>query len=330
MANAEGDLIDELRAIAGVSGTDGFVIALRPHPITVLYRSGSSSCLDLQARYDDVARDDLEQDARHDVKAAGDYRRSGRAPRLVAVRPLAITLRREDVGDVVAKRKGINVEHQTGDEVFDRAVYIDTPTTDARVLDAVLGPALRAGVLALFALGFQTVTIDDGGVVNAHMSYFTQLVPTPGRGERAVAAFARILSALPAITPSGGAHPVPPVWARPVPLWLFIAGVTFLGVPASCSVAYKADCVEGSSNADGEYSEWFRDGCGTAAGLSLLAAFVAACAAFVVARFVVMPKLRGRSNSLMRIFHVRAAVFLLVLVATYGVVSWYEFPLYRR
>jgi hypothetical protein len=330
MADAEADLIEDLRAIAGVGATDGFVIELAPHPITVLYRSGSSSSLTLQARYDDVARDDLEQSAPAGLATRAGYRGSGRAPRLVAVRPLAIKLRREDAGDVVAKREGINAEHQTGDADFDREIYVDTPTIDARVLGAVLGPAVRAGVLALFALGFQQVTIDDGGLIEAHLSSFTERAPTPGRGRRAVAAFAEVLSALPLITPSGGAHPALPVWARPLPLWVFIASVTFVGTPMSCSRAYTSDCMEGSANGDGEYSESFRDGCGTAAGLSALVAFFAACAAFFLARLVVIPRLRGRSNSLTRILHVRAAVFCLVLVATYGVVSSYAFPLYRR
>ncbi|HVY48440.1 MAG TPA: hypothetical protein VHB21_21275, partial [Minicystis sp.] len=234
MGGAEADLVGELRRLAGVGDVDGFVVEAAPHPFEVRYFSGSASHLRFVARYDAVARADHDAAAR--PAGAGSYRRSGRGG-LVAVRPLAITLRRERSDDVEAKRKGVNVEHQTGDDDFDRNVYVSTPTADPEVLSAVLGPKLRSGVLALLDLGFQYVAIDDrDGDVEAYLSAFVERNPRPGRGEKAVAAFALVLSDLPAITASGGAHPRPPFWARGVTLGVVWIASGVLGPFASCYV----------------------------------------------------------------------------------------------
>src|SRR6185369_13478406 len=72
---------------------------------------------------------------------------------LSALRPLAIELRREGDADVEAKDTGLSVEWQSGDAEFDRDVYVTSPTTDPRVLGAVLGPAARDAVRALLDLG---------------------------------------------------------------------------------------------------------------------------------------------------------------------------------
>jgi hypothetical protein len=328
MDNPESELIAELRALAAVGNVDRFVLEGAPHPIEVSYSSGSSSSLTFVARYDAVARRDHE--AILHPGGTGAYRRSGRADSIIAVRPLAITLRNETSGDVGAKQEGINVEYQTGDEKFDRHVYIETPTTDAYVLGAVLGPRVRQGVLALLVLGFSSVKIDVDGRVEAFLCQFTSASPRPGRGKSAVEAFALVLSDLPAISASGGAHVLPPFWARGAPLLFLSIGATALAFPASCAVAEKTNCTESSTNADGETSEWFRDGCGTGAFLAAVFAFFFAVAATVVVRAVARRRLRGHSDSAERILNVAIATFWATAVLAYAAASSFAFVSQRH
>jgi hypothetical protein len=182
----------------------------------------------LRARYDDVARADHEAVT---GRATATYRGTARGA-LVAIRPLAVTLRKELRADVKAKAEAFNVEYQTGDEAFDREVYVDTPTTDERILAAVLGPAVRGGVLELLALGFTSVMIDERGAVEAHLSEFVRRESASDRADRAVAAFARVLSDLPRITASGAQHAEVPFWAS-----AFHVGV--LGVLCLASAAWE-------------------------------------------------------------------------------------------
>lgn len=190
----ESALVTELQALAGAaSGTHEFAVVVGGQAMTVRYRQWSSSPseLSLAAPYDQAVR-------------------AGRAAPLVAVRPLAIELRPERGEDRAAKREGINREWQTGDPAFDAAVYVSTPTENAAVLAAVLGPEVRRAVLELFALGFRRVCVDDDGVVRAEVTEFVIHAPQQGRGRLAVDAFSRVLSSLPAVVASGGSHPAPP------------------------------------------------------------------------------------------------------------------------
>ncbi len=172
-----------------------FVVRHGGYAIRVEYSAGSSKDLSLHADYDTVARAD-HADARG-------YRAGAVRP-LAAPRPLAIELRREDGGHVAARARGLNVEWQSGDVAFDRAVYVDTPTTDPEVLAAVIGPEVRRAVCELLALGFLTVSIDDDGAVCACITEFTTMDrPRANRGADALSAFAHIHANLPAIATSG-------------------------------------------------------------------------------------------------------------------------------
>ena len=129
---------------------------------------------------------------------------------LVATRPMSIELRRESRGDVGAKREGLAVEWQSGDELFDAVVYVSSPTTDPEVLSAVLGAEVRRGALTLVELGFQSVRIDEDGDVVARLTEFARPDAEPERGRQAVEAFADIVANLPAVTHSGRVRPPPP------------------------------------------------------------------------------------------------------------------------
>jgi hypothetical protein len=207
----ESALVAELRALAGpgaAAGSAFFVVhdALR---IAVSYSSGSSSSLTLAARYDDVA-----QPSRPVARAAPHGYRDAPSLTLRATRPLDLTLRPEGAGDVAAKRKGVSVEWQSGDEAFDAGVYVETPSTDAAVIGAVLNAEVRAAVRALLALGFLSVRIDDGrGEVSTTLVEFAPR--RSGRGRRAVEAFAGLLANLPAVTHTGARAPTPLAgWTR--------------------------------------------------------------------------------------------------------------------
>src|SRR5262249_43060405 len=139
--DAETTLVRELRALANATNDSArFVVHHGVHAIEVSYTGGSSASLSFSASYDRSAR--VDHPALLTRAQPRTYREPARGP-LVAARPLAIELRREDLGDVVAKNKGLSVEWQSGDEAFDRAVYVGTPTTDAEVLAAVLGAEVR-------------------------------------------------------------------------------------------------------------------------------------------------------------------------------------------
>jgi hypothetical protein len=78
-----------------------------------------------------------------------------------------ITLRREQDSDQQAKALAIAREVQTGDEEFDRAVYIESDAADGDVLTVLSAPGVRQAVRLLLArvdevkLGPDGVTTDD-------------------------------------------------------------------------------------------------------------------------------------------------------------------------
>ena len=238
--DAESALVAELRALAGSPEGDRFVISRRGHAITVTHNSGSSSNVRLRASYDAAARAD------HPALAspnAGSYRAAPLRQTLVAPRPLAIVLRNEAPA-------GTRTAYATGDQRFDASVVVDTATTRADVFSSVLGPEVRAAVLALFDLGFSRVTIDercvlDGSdVVEALLWTFASGAPPAERAARCLDAFATILDHLPRIVPSGEepADPKAPLWVSALG-WLGLAGL--LGAaPAWWLVAKETKCTE--------------------------------------------------------------------------------------
>src|SRR5262245_10687426 len=115
----ESDLVEELRALGRVAGSEAssFAVAHAGVRLAVVYSGGSSSTLTLEAFYDTFAKPGVPQ-PRVSVRA---YRDASPGV-LPATRPLKILLRPEDSGDVQAKREGVSVEFQTGDTEFDPRV----------------------------------------------------------------------------------------------------------------------------------------------------------------------------------------------------------------
>lgn len=191
------DLLSALRRLAPPStpaDADRFNLTVGQQAFEVVYQGGSSSSLTLEASYDRAAKYEGSTDG------AG-YRTKGGLLR--APRPLTITLRREDAADVEAKTMKIATEYQTGDPAFDRAVYVDSPTTDPRVLSAILHEGTRAAVLALLALDIPQISIDDEGMVRIRLTGFLSTTPAKERGPRMVAAFAELLDSLPPVASTG-------------------------------------------------------------------------------------------------------------------------------
>lgn len=223
--DAEASLVAELRALAGSPAGERFVVSWRGRSITVTHNAGSSSSVTLRARYDAVARSDHPALAAADT-SEGTYRAPPRSDRaLVAPRPLGIVLRND-------APRGLRTAYETGDRRFDDAVFVDTATTDREVLAAVLGPEVRAAVLALFELGFLRVTLDDWcpldgpDVVEAYLWTFASREPPRERAARCLDVFVIILDHLPKLASSGDepAPPKPPVWIG-LSGWVGLMGV---------------------------------------------------------------------------------------------------------
>jgi hypothetical protein len=186
-----GNIDTELRALAGSAQGASFTILRGMRRVRVGFSTDNDdevTGLSLAIPYDAVAH-----------ALTGGYRDA--TTTLTGPRPLRIELRSETRVDQMAKNEGVSVEWQSGDADFDRAVYVDSPVADAAILARVLDVEARGGVLALFALGFTEVEIDDAhGLVVARLPKRKFVVAgeeTPGLG--ALIAFERVLSNLPAV-----------------------------------------------------------------------------------------------------------------------------------
>lgn len=236
------DLVEELRALARVEpSADAFTIAGAHGTVQVEISrdsDGDFSGLALRVPYDEVAR-----------ATPGLYRD---ADVLSATRPLAIELRREHAGDRAAKADGTSVEHQTGDAAFDAEIYVSTPTSDPRVLGAVLGPQVRSAVRELIAIGFVRVVLDsERGLVEAHRSRDDRRPSRPVTAQSAIATFERLGRALPAVVHSGGTHAAPPLgWLTSLLGIVGAAGwllnVTWVGLLAMAVDAVRPGLHDGS------------------------------------------------------------------------------------
>jgi hypothetical protein len=308
--DVEADLLIALRKIAGVQGGDNFTVRELGVSITVDYVGGSSSRLTLWALYDEVATTDA-------------YRSIARGVALTAIRPMSIGLRPENEWERAAKADGINREHQTGDEAFDKAVYVDSPTMDDVVLHAVLNDVVRAATMDLVLLGFSSVTVDDGDRrVSAVISGFSHLGAPDEAASRIVRAFANLLKGLPAVREGTGRHPrrsgLPAVAA-----WVGFIAISFFGPESFCAFAECHHCTEHVEHwdehgqSDGE-STTFKSECGGAAplGIGLVVALVVGAIVCVAARAVARPRMSGHSDSHKRIFYVSAAAFFWAALAT--------------
>ncbi len=190
-------ITDELRALSGST----------ENAFTVLHGGRSLHVAIQTDNDDDVTGLVIWFPYDHAARAQGEVYRDG--PPLVGPRPMSIELRPETAGDMVAKNRGVTVEWQSGDPAFDDEVFVDSPVGDASLLHLVIGPEARAGTLELFALGFDSVQIDSEGrgavIASLPRKRFDASAP------RALAAFERILSRLPAVTASGEVRRANPV-----------------------------------------------------------------------------------------------------------------------
>ncbi|HEY1691199.1 MAG TPA: hypothetical protein VGG39_03510 [Polyangiaceae bacterium] len=301
MADVEADLLLALRAIAGVDGGTDFRIRDGEVSFGVHYVGGSASRLTLEASYDAVAH----ADAAPGTREAG-YRSSARAGTLAAVRPMSIVLRAEDASDRVAKAEGISREHQTGDEAFDAAVYVESPTTDEGVLAAVLNETVRAAARNLLTLAFDAITVDDGeGRVTGSISGFRHLVDAEDAARRMVRAFATLLRGLPPIRVGAGRHPRRSALPASLAFGGFLVAVV-LGPVALMGIAGANDCTESASDGEGVT---LKDGCGVTFWTATLLACIAAFVAYFVARALARLRMSGHSDSHKRILHVGLAAF---------------------
>jgi len=223
MADAESQLVQELRELAGVKQGDSFEIAHDGVRVRVSYSGGSSSSLTLAVTYDTVARE----------AQSGTAYRGGAPPS--AIRPLMIELFPETDGHRQAKASGTDIEFQSGDRFFDHGVYVDTQTP-ADVLAHVLEAEVRRAVLELFALDFTTINIDDHDRnVVARMVSFASAKHGEPTGARAVDAFARLARSLPRLATRAGEHAKHPLRGVNKALALFAVTVLTASFPIYCS-----------------------------------------------------------------------------------------------
>ncbi len=311
----ESDLVRALRQKAGDTKEDRFTITHADVVVGVSYSGGSSSSLSLSTRYDAVAKRE-----HADAREGGNYRQTAVPRALVAARPMRIVLRPEAYADKDAKASGINVEQQTGDELFDATVYVDSPTTDHEVLQAILNQEARRAVGSLFDLGLRRISIDDvQGNVEAYLSEFAVAKEKPDRAQLMLDAFTRLARSLPVVR-GGGDLPAPAPFGCLTGVGTVFAGVLGVAaIPLFFAIASGFDCTEPS--ADGEGSN-LKDGCGSPAIVAIVSGLAAGVLAYVVTRIFLTPRLRGRSDSASRIFRLSITSYALAAELTFLVVTY--------
>jgi hypothetical protein len=273
--------------------------------ITVDYVGGSSSRLTLTSAFDAVARPTSKESG---------YRKSAQGRVLRGVRPMLVTLREEEPDDRAAKAEGLSREHQTGDEAFDRAVYVDSPTTDEELLDAVLCEGVRAGSLELVKLGFGPIVIDDAkALVVARLDRFWPSLAEEGAAERVVAAFTKVLANLPPVERAVGQHA--PRSAAPKVLAVMGAICFLVGAPiALISIADAYHCSQGTFDGDGMT---LKDGCGGPAVLAVLAGLGCGLVGMIIARNLARRSVAGHSDSHTQLRYVGIAAFAWTALAAF-------------
>ncbi len=307
----EADLVIELREIAHAP-SDATSFPLKYDGVTfyVEYSGGSTSSLTLRAKYDSVAKAAVAPAMRE-----AHYRESAKGGSLSAIRPMSIALRSETGADRMAKDEGINREHQTGVKSFDEDVYIDSPTVDAVVLNAVLSEPVRAASVELLSLAFDWVTIDDkDGDVTAVLSAFLKLRDETDCARRIVRAFAALLGGLPPVARASGEHAkrssAPKVFA-------VIGGIALIASPfLMFAIADACGCAE----TDGEATN-LKAGCGTTPLVAIVFAVTLGLVVSFIARAIATPRMRGDSDSAARIATVAVAAFLWIAIPVFLTVA---------
>lgn len=238
------DVLEELRRLGTNASASGhtFLVAIDGASFTVDVDVDSDTdaitAFELHAGYDALAR-------RAVAPTEGALYRDA-PPALEAIRPLSITLRRENAADTFHKEQGDAVEWQSGDSAFDDEVYVDSPTTDPRVLEAVLNATSRAAVRALLAAGFTSVSIDDErGRVSARLPRSAFDYTGQGRGADVARTFANLLSTLPIVRRREGKHPSAPLSRLTLALTViggfgWLTNVGFLGALTAVSSGLRS------------------------------------------------------------------------------------------
>jgi hypothetical protein len=313
----ESDLIAAFRKLANKAG-DEFSVTRRGTSVDVQYSGGSSSSLALSTSYDRAAKAVLTGDGK-----AALYRESAKGGALVSVRPMLIKLREETASDRDGKAEGINREHQTGDAKFDESVYVDSPTTDPKILDAVLGPSTREGAMKLLSLGFHTIVIDDEArCVKALFNAFASREPGETRADEMLDAFVALVSDLPSVKASAGTHPERPLAAFNVGFGI-LAGIAAVGsIPAYFMMAAAHDCTETSDDEDGQS---LKSGCGEPGGIAFVVGFIVAAVVVLVARPWLKRRYSGQSSSHSQITAATWVIFALTLFGCFYLLSWVLF-----
>jgi hypothetical protein len=122
----------------------------------------------------------------------GAYRESGRAH--LETRP-AIVFRRERWWDRFGKTVRLNHEIQTGDEEFDREVYLETNSSEDAVKQAVADRVVRDSIRSLLNTGATRVVLDPKGLTAVHSArealppLFEQLAGPLGEAASALPVF---------------------------------------------------------------------------------------------------------------------------------------------
>jgi hypothetical protein len=299
-------LIAQLRAIAGAGeGAHQFELARPDSPrIQVSYSSGSGSSVSFEAR--------CGWGERPASLAEGSGYRAGPGALLRAPRPMGITLRVEDPLDRMAKLERVAREFQTGDPVFDDAVYVETGTADA-VLREVLNPAVRGAVLALRSEGIRRVIVDDErGRVCAHLYQFAHVRHDDERGHRILEAFESLARAIPEVasegTPARSRLERGLEWTAILLFWGGLPVYAFGIIPARCT-----EVTVGQAGWSGPCGPLWK---GLA--LGVLLGFAAA--------FVIHRSVRGGSDSHKIRGGAAFGLWFVVLVATLlvtGIVGWH-------
>ncbi|MDP3279084.1 MAG: hypothetical protein Q8Q09_28085 [Deltaproteobacteria bacterium] len=223
-------MIAELRLLAGAQGDD-FALVWEGVHIAVSFEGEDNPKLTLTTAYDGAARSSA---------SAQGYRAQ---PEIRAIRPMNILATVERSADREAKRAGVNTEFQTGDERFDAAVYIDSPTRN-EVLAQVLNDEVRAAVLALLSMDIPRVEIDVWPDYSLSVSV-TRFVssptdPTPGR--TVLSALAALARGVPRVVATGDKHRNHPLLGPMMGLFAASLLVIMLGLGLYFSVLSGSRC----------------------------------------------------------------------------------------
>ncbi|MGK3993512.1 hypothetical protein [Sorangium sp. So ce1024] len=298
----ETELVRQFRELAGApAGVDVFDFHVRGCPIRATYTGGSVSSLTLTSPY---------------LRAAPAPAPGAPAPRPpagapVVVRPMDIALRPEGKADRSAKEKGIAREVQTGDAMFDREVYIDSPSDEPVIRHVLASPELRAGVRALLAEGITQVRIDDAEAkTSALLVEFVRPGAGPDRARRLLDAFAGVVCNLPPVVSSPVVRP-PDEQRRWLIAGAYLSGFLLcFGIPPYF-VAAGPRC---ESN-PGASSLFSLDGCYTPVPLGI----VAGLAVGLPLSAAVSRRFHGRSNSADRTFWARLLTVVITIQLAIGV-----------